>query len=46
MEVFVMEPKFLEYIKNDYTFLEKDSRKSWKKGQLMAFKHNDFGRHG
>ena len=40
---FVMEPKFLEYIKNDYTFLEKEPlEKAGKRGQLMAFKHNDF----
>ncbi len=40
---FVMEPEFLEYIKNDHTFLEKEPlEKAGKKGQLMAFKHNDF----
>jgi len=40
---FVMEPKFLNYIKNDKTFLEKEPLENiGKKGQLMAFKHNGF----
>ena len=38
-----MEPKFLNYIKNDKTFLEKEPLENiGKKGQLMAFKHNGF----
>ena len=40
---FVMEPKFLDYIKNDGTFLEKEPlEKIANKGQLCAFKHNGF----
>ncbi len=40
---FVMEPKFLNYIKNDSTFLEKEPlEKISKKKQLAAFKHHDF----
>jgi glucose-1-phosphate cytidylyltransferase len=40
---FVMEPDFLNYIKNDKTFLEKDPlEKITKKNQLMAYKHFDF----
>ncbi len=40
---FVMEPKFLNYIKNDTTFLEKEPLENiGKKGQLMAFKHDGF----
>ena len=40
---FVMEPKFLNYIKNDSTFLEKEPlEKISKKKQLAAFKHYDF----
>lgn len=40
---FVMEPKFLNYIKNDNTFLEKEPlEKISKKKQLAAFKHYDF----
>ena len=40
---FVMEPKFLNYIKNDATFLEKEPLENIaKKGQLMAFKHDGF----
>ena len=40
---FVMEPKFLNFIKNDYTFLEKDPLEAIaKKRQLLAFKHNGF----
>ena len=38
-----MEPKFLNYIKNDNTFLEKEPlEKISKKKQLAAFKHYDF----
>ena len=40
---FVMEPEFLNYIKNDKTFLEKEPLEIiGKKGQLLAYKHNDF----
>lgn len=40
---FVMEPKFLDYIKNDNTFLEKEPlEKVSKKKQLVAFKHEGF----
>ena len=40
---FVMEPKFLDLIKDDKTFLEKEPlEKVAKKGQLCAFKHNGF----
>jgi len=40
---FVMEPKFLNYIKNDKTFLEKEPLEIiGKKGQLLAYKHDDF----
>jgi glucose-1-phosphate cytidylyltransferase len=40
---FVIEPKFLDYIKGDSTFLEKEPlEKASKKGQLFAFKHNGF----
>lgn len=40
---FVIEPKFLSYIKNDKTFLEKEPlEKVAKAEQLLAFKHYDF----
>ena len=40
---FVMQPEFLNYIKNDQTFLEREPMESLtKKNQLVAFKHNDF----
>ena len=40
---FVMEPKFLTYIKNDKTYLEKEPlEKISKKGQLTAFKHEGY----
>ena len=40
---FVIEPKFLDLIKNDQTFLEKEPLESaGKKDQLCAFKHNGF----
>ena len=40
---FVMEPEFLNYIKNDKTFLEKEPLEIiGKKGQLLAYKHDDF----
>ena len=40
---FVMEPKFLDYIKNDNTYLEREPlEKLSKKKQLIAFKHEGF----
>tara|TARA_B100000035_G_scaffold260780_1_gene231725 strand:- start:548 stop:1237 length:690 start_codon:yes stop_codon:yes gene_type:complete len=40
---FVIEPKFLDYIKNDKTFLEKEPlEKVAKQKKLLAFKHYDF----
>jgi glucose-1-phosphate cytidylyltransferase len=40
---FVIEPKFLNYIKNDKTFLEKEPlEKIYKKKQLAAFRHTGF----
>ena len=40
---FVMQPKFLDYIKNDQTFLEREPMEMLtKKKQLIAFKHKDF----
>ena len=40
---FVIEPQFLNYIKNDSTFLEKEPlEKASKAGQLFAFKHEGF----
>ena len=40
---FVMDPKFLKYIKNDQTFLEKEPMEILtKKKQLIAFKHKQF----
>ena len=40
---FVMEPKFLKYIKNDKTYLEKEPlEKLAKKKQLIAYKHKQF----
>ena len=40
---FVIEPKFLDLIKNDDTFLEKEPlEKATSKGQLSAFKHKGF----
>ena len=40
---FVIEPKFLSFIKNDRTFLEKEPmEKACKRKQLCAFKHNGF----
>ena len=38
-----MEPRFLKYIKNDQSFLEKEPMQILtKKKQLIAFKHNQF----
>ena len=38
-----MEPKFLDYIKNDNTYLEREPlEKLSKKKQLIAFKHEGF----
>ena len=40
---FVIEPKFLNLIKNDQTFLEKEPlEKASSKSQLIAFKHKGF----
>ena len=40
---FVMEPKFLNFIKSDKTYLERDPlEKISKKKQLIAFKHKGF----
>ncbi len=40
---FVMEPKFLDFIKNDKTFLEREPlEKVAKKKQLSAYKHSNF----
>lgn len=40
---FAIEPKFIDYINGDNTFLEKEPlEKASKKGQLFAFKHNGF----
>jgi len=40
---FVIEPKFLQFIKNDLTYLEKEPLETAaKRKQLLAFKHNDF----
>jgi glucose-1-phosphate cytidylyltransferase len=38
-----MEPKFLKFIKNDDTYLEREPLEQMtKKRQLMAFKHEGF----
>ena len=40
---FVIEPKFLKYIKNDKTYLEREPlEKITKKKQLVAYKHHKF----
>ena len=40
---FVMEPKFLKFIKNDNTYLEREPlEKMTKKRQLAAFRHDGF----
>ncbi len=40
---FVIEPKFIDYIKNDRTFLEQEPfKKVTKKKQMLAFKHSGF----
>ena len=40
---FVAEPKFIDFIKNDKTFLEKEPiEKAYKKKQLMAYKTKEF----
>ena len=40
---FVMEPEFLNFIKNDNTYLEREPlEKATKKKQLMAFRHQGF----
>ena len=43
MGVFVIEPEFIKFIKNDKTYLEKEPlEKALKLKQLNAYKHNDF----
>ena len=38
-----MEPKFLKFIKNDKTYLEKEPlERICKLNNLVAYKHNDF----
>ena len=39
---FVIEPKFLNYIKNDKTYLEKEPLEKACKKKLVAFKHSGF----
>ena len=40
---FVMNPKFIDYINNDRTFLEQEPfKKATKVNQLLAYKHNGF----
>ena len=40
---FVMEPKFLKFIKNDKTYLEREPlERMCKLNNLVAYKHNDF----
>ena len=40
---FVMEPKFLKFIKNEYTYLEHEPfKKITQKKQLVAYKHRGF----
>ena len=40
---FVIEPKFIDYIKNDRTFLEQEPfKKVTKKKQMLAYKHSGF----
>ena len=40
---FVVQPKFIDFIKNDRTFLEQEPFKIvTKKNQLLAFKHHGF----
>ena len=40
---FVIEPKFLQFIKNDLTYLEKEPLETAaRKKQLLAFRHNGF----
>ncbi len=40
---FVVEPKFLNFIKGDATFLEREPlERASKNNQLLAFKHNGF----
>ena len=40
---FVVEPKFLNFIKDDATFLEREPlERASKNNQLLAFKHNGF----
>ena len=40
---FVMEPKFLKFIKNDKTYLEREPlERICKLNNLVAYKHNNF----
>ena len=40
---FVIEPKFIDLIKNDKTFLEREPlEKAFLKKQLVAYRHNSF----
>ena len=40
---FVIEPRFLKYLKNDNTYLEREPiEKACKQNQLNAFKHHGF----
>ena len=40
---FIINPKFINYIKNDGTFLEQEPfKQATKKRQLLAFKHQGF----
>ena len=39
---FVMDYKFLKYIKNDGTYLEREPFEKLTKKQLLGYKHNGF----
>ena len=39
---FVFEPKFIKYIKDDKTYLEKEPLEKLSKQKLIAFKHFNF----
>ena len=39
---FVIQPEFLDYIKGDKTYLEREPLELASKKQLMAFKHYNF----
>ena len=38
----MIESKFLQFIKNDSTYLEKEPLETAAKKQLLAFRHNGF----